>query len=210
MTTQVLRTDIAVMVKAPIAGFAKTRLVGMLGAAGAARLHRRLVIQTVATAKAANLGRVTVWCAPDTTHRFFCALGSRLRVQRQPQPEGDLGERMLAAFKHQPDGVALLIIGGDCPSLTPAHLRTAAAALHAGADVTMLPAEDGGYVLIGLCRPFSELFHDISWGTDRVMAQTRERCQALGLRLHEGDRLWDVDRPEDLPRLARIDASIRR
>ena len=158
MTTQVLCSDIAVMVKAPIAGFAKTRLVGMLGAAGAARLHRRLVIQTVAFAKAANLGRVTVWCAPDTTHRFFCALGSRLRVQRQPQPKGDLGERMLAAFEHQPDGV----------------------------------------------------FHDISWGTDRVMAQTRERCQALGLRLHEGDRLWDVDRPEDLPRLARIDASIRR
>jgi len=210
MTTHALRTDIAMMVKAPIAGFAKTRLVGTLGAAGAARLHRRLVIQTVATAKQANLGLVTVWCAADTTHRFFRALGSRLHVQCQPQPVGDLGGRMHAAFEHQPTGVALLIIGGDCPSLTPAHLRKAAAALHTGADVTMLPAEDGGYVLIALRRPFSELFRDISWGTDRVMAQTRERSQALGLRLHEGDMLWDVDRPEDLPRLARIDAALRR
>lgn len=198
------------MAKAPIAGFATTRLVAALGAAGAAHLHRRLVIQAVATATQANPGRVTAWCAPDATHRFFRALGSGLRVRCRPQPSGDLGARMHAPFAQQPEGAALLIVGADCPALTVAHLQAAVVALHAGADATVLPAENGGYVLIGLHRPIPALFRDVAWGTNRVMAQTRERSRALDLRLHAGDLPWDVDCPEDLPRLAAIDAARRR
>ncbi|MEP7302492.1 MAG: hypothetical protein ABI699_13300 [Caldimonas sp.] len=74
MTSHPPRVDIAVLAKAPIAGFAKTRLIAALGPAGAARLHRRLAARTVATAVSAALGEVTIWGAPDTAHRFFRAL----------------------------------------------------------------------------------------------------------------------------------------
>lgn len=205
MTLPPPRVDIAVLAKAPIAGFAKTRLIPALGAAGAARLHRRLTARTVVTAVGAALGQVTIWAAPDTSHRFFRALSCRYGVKARSQPSGDLGRRMLAAFAHEPEGVALLVIGTDCPPLTASHLHAAADALRAGHDATFLAADDGGYVLIGLRRAIPELFRDIAWGSDRVMAQTRGRMRELGLKWHEGEVLWDVDRPEDLHRLAALE-----
>ncbi len=207
MTSPPPRVDIAVLAKAPIAGFAKTRLIPALGPAGAARLHRRLATRTVATAVSAALGEVTIWGAPDTAHRFFRALSRRYGVKTRSQPSGDLGRRLLAAFTHQQEGTPLLVVGTDCPPLTASHLHAAAEALRAGDDATFLAAEDGGYVLIGLRRAIPGLFGDIAWGTDRVMAQTRGRMRELALRWHEGEMLWDVDRPEDLDRLAALDAS---
>ncbi len=117
---------------------------------------------------------------------------------------------MLAAFAHEPEGIPLLVVGTDCPPLTASHLHAAAVALRAGHDATFLAAEDGGYVLIGLRRAIQELFRDIAWGTDRVMAQTRGRMRELGLRCNEGEVLWDVDRPEDLDRFAALEISRQR
>jgi hypothetical protein len=68
----------------------------------------------------------------------------------------------------------------------------------------VLPAEDGGYVLIGTARPQPVLFAGVEWGTERVMAQTRECLRAAGLRWCEPATLWDVDRPADLARLAAL------
>src|SRR5207302_7282341 len=65
---------IAVLAKAPIPGLAKTRLIPALGAPGAARLQRQLTRAAVRTALDAELGSVTVWCAPQARHRFFRAL----------------------------------------------------------------------------------------------------------------------------------------
>ena len=72
-----------------------------------------------------------------------------------------------------------------------------------GNDVVLGPAEDGGYVLIGLRRPIRELFDDLAWGTETVLAETRRRIRALGLRSHELPPLWDLDRPSDLVRYRR-------
>jgi glycosyltransferase A (GT-A) superfamily protein (DUF2064 family) len=87
--------------------------------------------------------------------------------------------------------------------LTAQHLRLSASALAAGDDAVLLPAEDGGYVLIGLRGPRPEVFEGVAWGSERVLAETRARLRALGLRWSEPATLWDVDRPEDLDRLAR-------
>jgi hypothetical protein len=73
-------------------------------------------------------------------------------------------------------------------------------ALIDGADAVFQPAEDGGYVLVGLRQPQPALFHGMSWSTDQVMAETRARARETGLRVHELDTLWDVDRPQDLAR----------
>ena len=118
------------------------------------------------------------------------------------QGPGDLGDRMHAAFRRALAGApAAIVVGCDCPALTPDHLREAAAALAGGADAVLAPAEDGGYVLIGLTRVTQRLFNGIRWGESTVMADTRDRLAALGWRWRELETLWDVDRPEDLARL---------
>jgi glycosyltransferase A (GT-A) superfamily protein (DUF2064 family) len=95
---------------------------------------------------------------------------------------------------------AAIIIGADAPSVTPKHLRAAAEVLTTS-DVVLAPAEDGGYVLIGARRTAPHMFKGIHWGSDQVLAQQRAALTACGLGWQELDTLWDVDRPEDLPRL---------
>lgn len=190
---------IAILAKAPIPGFAKTRLVPVLGVDGAARLQERLIERAVMTACAAGVGPVTVWATPDPTHAIFQTLHSRHGVVLTRQGDGDLGARMLAASMAR-NGAAL-VIGTDCPALTADHLRTAAAVLRDGSEVVVFPAEDGGYVLIGAQRPVPALFADMPWSTGDVMTQTRHRLKAAGLSWQEPVTLWDVDVPADLQRL---------
>lgn len=189
-----MATDIAILAKAPIPGFAKTRLIPAVGAHAAAVLQERLTAHAVATALAADIGPVTLWCAPDTTHRSFREFGVGLRAQ----PAGDLGARMLAAFAEKPT----LVIGTDCPAFTAAHLHDAAGAL-ATRDVVLIPAEDGGYVLIGAKAPHAGLFEDMTWSAPTVLAETRKRIAACGLTSRELPPLWDVDTEDDLARMER-------
>jgi rSAM/selenodomain-associated transferase 1 len=189
---------IAVMAKAPQAGYAKTRLIPALGAIAAARLHRELTLRTLRTALEAGVGPLTLWCAPDTGQRFFRALRRRCCLDLRIQPELDLGRRMAHAFAEA--GGPLLLIGTDCPALSGEHLRRAALGLRSGNDAVFITTEDGGYLLVGLNQPRPALFEGIEWSTVGVMQQTRRRMSAQGLRWLEVAQLWDVDRPSDVRR----------
>jgi rSAM/selenodomain-associated transferase 1 len=194
---------VAILAKAPIAGLAKTRLIPVLGAEGAAALQARLIARAVATASAAGIGPITLWAAPEEGHVVFLTAKARHGVALARQPEGDLGHRMATALAaaHGP----ALVIGSDCPALTPDHLRDCAESLCDGIDAAIIPAADGGYVLLGTRRPNAHLFADMPWGTALVMGETRSRLARLSLAWREPARLWDLDRPEDLARLAEID-----
>ncbi|MDZ4129017.1 MAG: TIGR04282 family arsenosugar biosynthesis glycosyltransferase, partial [Hydrogenophaga sp.] len=184
---------------APVAGLAKTRLIPLLGAAGAARAQRGFALRTLATARSASTGEVTLWCAPDAAHRFFRALAVRRGVATMAQPAGDIGQRMAAAMQHhfaRAPHTHLLIAGTDCPVLTPSHLQQAADALQ-DHDAVLIPAEDGGYVLIGLRRPVPEVFTEVPWSTAQVLGRTRERLRGCGASWQELPSLWDVDEPAD-------------
>lgn len=196
-------TRIAILAKAPVAGLAKTRLIPHLGAEGAAALQGWLLQRAVATALAAKLGPVTLWCAPDMAHPAFAACRAVGDVELRCQPEGDLGARMHAAIAESPAMAGRLVIGTDCPALTPELLREAAERLHSQA-ASVVPAEDGGYVLIGLRQPGRAVFRDVDWSSGRVMAQTRDRLRELNWRWHEFAPLWDVDRAADFRRLAAL------
>jgi rSAM/selenodomain-associated transferase 1 len=195
-----------VFAKAPTPGRVKTRLVPALGERAAAELHRQLAERTLSTAVAAGLGAVELWCAPATDDAFFAACARQYGISLRAQGEGDLGMRMARALEHALlGGSPGLLVGSDCPVLTAEYLREAAAALAGGNDAVFGPAEDGGYVLIGVARkPSAQLFADIAWGEAMVMQETRARLSRLGWRWRELATLWDVDRPEDLPRLRQL------
>jgi uncharacterized protein len=190
---------IAILAKSPLAGTVKTRLAMMLGVDGATALHERFVARIVEAAAEAATGPVTLWGSPDERHPYFHDLAQRFSLTLQRQPDGDLGERMHAAVAGGPT----LVIGTDCPLMTATHLRDAAEVLRSGADAVVIPADDGGYVLIGLNRPVPELFTDMAWSTDGVMMETRQRLRRLGLSWREPTHLWDVDRPSDVRRMRR-------
>jgi rSAM/selenodomain-associated transferase 2/rSAM/selenodomain-associated transferase 1 len=198
---------IAVLARAPQAGRAKTRLIPALGATGAARAQRRFCLQTLHAAQAYGPAALTLWCAPDDSQRFFRAVHRHAAVTCRAQADGTLGERMLHAFAaHFQAGTSLplLLIGTDCPVLAPAHLRQAARALVTH-DVVLTPAEDGGYVLIGMRRMVAQAFDAIDWSTPAVLAQTRERLRIAGVSWHELEPLWDVDEPADWDRLQQLE-----
>ncbi|MBC7993699.1 MAG: TIGR04282 family arsenosugar biosynthesis glycosyltransferase [Rhizobacter sp.] len=194
-----MKPHVIVMAKAPVAGFAKTRLIPALGAEGAAALAATLL--DVAIAQAARYGSVDLCCAPDTHHPAFQRLAGRHGIVLSEQGEGDLGARMSRAFeRHLAQHGAALMIGSDAPAIDAPMLQRAAQAL-SDADAVFIPALDGGYALIGLRRPAPTLFTNMVWSTDRVMAQTRERLHAAGLRYIELPPVADIDEPADLQHL---------
>lgn len=192
---------IAILARAPLAGQAKTRLVPRLGAAGAARLQDWMIRRTVATARAAGLGRLDLWCTPDPEHPCFESCAATGQLTLRTQPAGDLGQRLLAASAAEAGTAGTLLIGTDCPLLDAGRLREAATVLEATGEVVLIPAEDGGYGLIGLPRPLPEVFENVPWGGPQVMATTRRRLAGAGLRWRELAPCWDVDRPADYQRL---------
>ncbi len=189
--------QLAIFAKAPIAGYAKTRLIPSLGPEGAAELQAYLLQRTIRTALASPLRPITLWCAPDCVHPIFRSARQEHSFATHVQVGEGLGERMFGAFELLTLRSPVLLIGTDCPILSADHLTRCAAALVGGADAAFIPAEDGGYALIGLRRPVWRLFDGIPWGTGDVMRLTRDRVREQNLSAFETDQLWDLDTPAD-------------
>lgn len=191
---------ITILAKAPVAGFAKTRLIPALGPDGAAALAQKLLDHTVAQTVAAGLGEVRLLGAPDASHPALQRHAGQ--VQLGAQADGDLGQRMHRALDDALSHHALaLLVGTDAPALNHHMLRQAAQAL-AQHDAVFVPALDGGYALVGLrgqSRP--ELFEAMTWSTAQVMSETRQRLMRAGLRWAELDAVGDIDEPGDLRHL---------
>lgn len=202
-----------VFAKAPLPGLAKTRLAAVLGAEGAAALALHLLQHAVAQAAlvvkdlgAAAASRLELCVTPDVQHPAFQALRQAHRLQLTLQGEGDLGQRMdralTRALAATPPGSGatrprVLLMGSDAPALRAPVLHAALRALDS-ADAVFVPARDGGYVLVGLCREAPMLFEGMTWSTPQVMQHTRVRAAAAGLRVAELAPLPDIDEPADL------------
>jgi rSAM/selenodomain-associated transferase 1 len=194
---------VAVFAKAPVAGRVKTRLAPLLGDEGAAQLHTELVHRAISTAVESAIGDVELWCAPDSSHAFFEECAKRYGIGLRVQSGAHLGARMNHAFDASlAEGHPLVLIGCDCPGLEAATLRAAAKAL-ATNEAVFVPAEDGGYVLVGLAKPMPRIFEGIGWGSPAVMMQTRARLAVAAIQWEELATHWDVDRPEDYARAKR-------
>lgn len=190
--------------KAPVPGAVKTRLQPVLDAEDAAALYRRLVTRA-ATAVAGACNAIAdahgeLWCSPDATDPFLRGVAEAHSLRLREQASADLGARMQAALCAAMPGRALLL-GCDC-ALLDAPMLTAAARALDGCACVLIPAEDGGYALIGCRDTVPDCFDGIAWSTGSVMAATRMRLQARGRRWVELPPVWDVDTAAELARLA--------
>lgn len=190
------------MAKAPIPGYVKTRLTPFLSHHAAASLHRVLVRHSLDTIFRCSLLRAELHGSEP--HPFFTQLQRQFKCALFLQKPGHLGQRMLSAITQAP-GPALLM-GSDCPCINPELLQYCAKALPT-TEVIFLPAEDGGYGLLGCSdsrQPhLAALLDQKDWGTATVMAATRRQMQTLGVRWREIKTVWDVDREADVVRLYR-------
>jgi rSAM/selenodomain-associated transferase 1 len=201
MTYQYPDAVLMIFCKAPVPGQVKTRLMAELSAADAAGIHIELSTRTLRLATQIRLCPVQLWCAPSVEHPFFTVSALAYPVSLHQQQGADLGEKMHHAFCSALNRYSrALIIGCDCPSLTADDLEQALTALDQPKSSVLAPAEDGGYVLIGLDQPHSRLFSGISWGSRHVFEQTRACIDQLNLRYFELRQQWDLDKPADLIR----------
>jgi rSAM/selenodomain-associated transferase 1 len=194
----------------PEFGRVKTRLVPLLGPAGATELHCRLTRHTIAWGT--ELSRqypveVEVHFDGGSVDAMVECFGSSIRYC--PQSTGDLGDRLTEALAERTEPT--VVIGTDCPGLVGGHVRQAFDALR-DRDLVIGPARDGGYYLIGLRRATPEIYQAIDWGTDRVCQQTLLIATQNSLSVELLECLNDVDRPEDLKILDRrfLEGSIGR
>jgi len=187
--------------KAPIAGQVKTRLIPSLGIDKATKLHRYMLEQTVIKVSRLNDISCELHCAPDTDHDFFNMLAEKYAIKLVSQQGLDLGERMANAMEVSlKNSSQCIIIGTDCPMMTPSYMQQAFAQL-TDTDVVIGPAKDGGYVLIG-CKVFNaQIFSQVSWSTTRVFKQTVKNINQLHLKYYKLNTLSDVDIDEDLNHL---------
>lgn len=210
-----MSTALIIFAKAPVAGVAKTRLIPALGAEGAAKLHARLLEHTIQRALASDCFPVYLFTPENHAHPFIDNLLITYPLIHRQQQGVDLGERMKNAFlsvltENESD---VLLIGSDCPVIDSDILECCGVSLE-HQDAVFIPAEDGGYTLVGLQfhgaalsdgasfgNSIGAIFENIEWGSDKVMQQTRSQLTTLSLCWNEPLTLWDVDRPEDLVRL---------
>lgn len=179
---------ISIFARWPEPGQAKTRLIPEFGPEGAAAIYRKLLAHTVEVARASEVPfelRVT-GAEPEL---FRKALGEDLQVVAQG--EGDLSAKLGRV------PAPAILIGSDCPGLTPNVLRAARDTLETD-PMVIGPASDGGYYLLGFRDPAPFAFEGMEWSTAEVFAETLKRFVAQGIRPAVLPELSDVDTPDDL------------
>ena len=185
---------LAVFVRPPEPGVAKTRLAPVLGETGAAELYGAFVQDTVRLCAAVEGGAVELWSAdlsePDARRGL-----ERFGFPIHEQPRGDLGERISAAlFQGVRDHGQAIVIGSDSPSLPTSLVTDATRALQT-ADLVLGPTHDGGYYLIGV-RGEAPIFDRVRWSTPHALADTLAANRGRDVRLLSP--WYDIDTAADL------------
>lgn len=195
-------TAVKIFAKAPQPGLAKTRLAPALGERGAASVARRLLeeVAKVSAALPADMA-VEFQLSPAPQASCWQPIGCLAGRACVDQGDGDLGQRMArAVVRGFNESSAVILAGSDCPALTSEHFQWARQALEQR-DAAIIPATDGGYVLLALRAggwDVPALFSGVTWSSERVLAQTRQRLSEAGLSWIEHSPLADLDEPGDI------------
>jgi len=189
---------LGVFAKQPVPGKVKTRLTPPLSMPEAAAFYQVMLRQTVERVQ--QILSLTPVLIYDGDRRWFVDQYPDLLCL--PQVAGDLGSRLQAAshqlFSCGAEKVALM--GSDSPDLPLSRIEQAFQLLDS-VDSSIIPASDGGYVLVGMSRLCPELFEAIPWSTASVLAKTKQQAAKFCTSLKILPSWFDVDRQEDLSRL---------
>jgi len=197
------RRAVGIMAKAPLAGQAKTRLIPVLGADHAARLQLHMLLDTIDLTMAAleGDGAISIVC-PTAADRaaLQCVVPADIDVVAHER--GDLMRGLDYGLSYHLDRgyEQIVLVDGDSPTLPVRYLRSAFDQL-ASDTVVLGPTLDGGYYLIGACRPRQALFEWERLDSATICRQTQQRAKALGARVALLPPWYDVDTAEDLERL---------
>lgn len=194
-------TVILLFAKAPVAGQVNTRLIPDIGIEAATSLQRELIDQRLRMLTQAEHAAVQLICLPDIHHRCFTDAKRDYGVTLKSQRGNSLGDRMFNAVSSAlEDYRYCILLGTDAPALDADAVGQAIEVLHAGSPVVFTPAEDGGYVLMGLGDALGFLFENITWGSEKVMQQSTDALIARGVDYTLLETCWDIDRAEDYAR----------
>jgi rSAM/selenodomain-associated transferase 1 len=206
---------LAVMTKAPQAGRVKTRLVPPLTPEEAAELNKCFLRDTAGAISSACSRRpvsdegkterasaIAVYTPVGAESVYTDILPADFSLL--PQRGDKFGERLYFAvedlFKCGFDSVCL--IDSDSPTVPAENFAQAFELLSASEDRVVLgPSDDGGYYLIGVKKPHRHLFEQIDWSTERVLNQTIQRANEIGLEAKLLPTGYDVDGDASLRRL---------
>ena len=185
---------VIVFVKNPELGKVKTRLAATLGDEKALEIYNRLLDYT----------RDVLIKVRDTKKYVFYSSfideGDSWQndiFEKKLQVKGGLGEKITKALKSIFEICdQVVIIGSDCPQLTPDHIEMAFDKLQKH-NIAIGPSHDGGYYLLGMDRFYSDIFQDINWSTDTVFQETLQKVESSGLTSYILETLSDIDYEED-------------
>lgn len=182
-----------IFIKNPVLGKVKTRLAATIGDAAALAVYHKL----------SQRAREVSLALPGSRFLYYSDFidlqddwDNALFVKKL-QHNGDLGERMHQAFVETLQvAPKTVIMGSDCPLITPEILQEAFDQLDKHPYV-LGPATDGGYYLLGMRKPSPFLFENMIWSTDTVAQVTLERIAGQGSSCHLLPPLPDIDVEED-------------
>jgi rSAM/selenodomain-associated transferase 1 len=182
----------------PTLGGVKTRLHPELGKEGCLALYLQLLKHVHDQVQQSDLFHVI---SLDGTGNHPLVNSLMEMTPMILQQGGDLGERMFNAIEWGlTKANKVIIIGSDCAVLNQSHLNAVKDALNDHSH-TFIPAEDGGYVLVGATESYRDIFENIEWGINTVMEKTKQAIESGNKKAAYLPLLWDVDRPEDYHRL---------
>lgn len=194
-----MKQGLIVFAREPLPGTVKTRLAAAVGDQAAAELYETMLQDVLKTARQLSDTEIVVFWACE--EESLPVLADRYRCRSRRQRQGDLGQRMQAAFEEMfADGYEqCCIIGSDAPDLPLSYIQDACQLLASEkTDVVFGPGRDGGYYLLGLRQVWPQLFKDISWSSAFVLEQSLAAAHYSGLTAALLPEWQDIDTLEDL------------
>jgi rSAM/selenodomain-associated transferase 1 len=189
-----MKNILLIFIKNPLEGRVKTRLARTVGDAGALKIYRFLLEKTREAALGMAAERWLFYSDFVEKRDDWPAEDFQKYVQHGP----DLGARMENAFRQAfaAGAARAVIIGSDCPELSPAILQQAFISLDRH-DFVLGPTPDGGYYLLGMKAPEPALFKNMPWSTPAVRALTLEKIKELKKSAALLKMLTDIDEEPD-------------
>ena len=192
------RNTLILFAKAPRICRVKTRMWPALSHRQCLYLHKQTTQQLVRTFARHNNCRLILY---TTSLQPTFSVANNVPVKLQAGI--NLGQRMHRAISTElKTSHRVVLIGSDCLELDVNYIESAFSKLQSDRDLVLGPANDGGYVLIGMNAPHEALFNNIIWGESGVLASTLKSAHSIGMVTHLLPTLIDADRIQDLQTLA--------